>query len=96
MPPAGDKERRTAKAVGLERCIALHAAQPVDLAPRKLVGDQSRLADAVMNRGMDAAHALLAAESRRLGLPVADPMRGGAEFDALVEACLTSPNQLSS
>ena len=32
--------------------------------------------------------ALMAAESRRLGLPVADPMRGGAAFDALVESCL--------
>jgi uncharacterized NAD-dependent epimerase/dehydratase family protein len=43
----------------------------------------------------DAAHALLAAESRRLGVPVADPMRGGVEFDALVEACLKSSSQLS-
>lgn len=31
---------------------------------------------------------LLADESARLGLPVADPVRGGAPFDALVEACL--------
>jgi uncharacterized NAD-dependent epimerase/dehydratase family protein len=35
-----------------------------------------------------AADKLLAAESERLGLPVADPMRGGAQFDALVDACL--------
>jgi uncharacterized NAD-dependent epimerase/dehydratase family protein len=35
-----------------------------------------------------AARKLLAAESQRLSLPVADPMRGGAEFDALVGACL--------
>lgn len=35
-----------------------------------------------------AASRLLADESRRLGLPVADPMRGGAEFDRLVDACL--------
>jgi uncharacterized NAD-dependent epimerase/dehydratase family protein len=34
------------------------------------------------------ARALLASESHRLGLPVADPIRGGAELDALVEACL--------
>ncbi len=37
---------------------------------------------------VDAAHALLAQESRRLGLPVADPMRGGAAFDRLVDAAL--------
>jgi len=35
-----------------------------------------------------AALALLVSESRRLGLPVADPMRGGAEFERLVDACL--------
>ena len=35
-----------------------------------------------------AARALLASESQRLGLPVADPIRGGAELDRLVEACL--------
>jgi uncharacterized NAD-dependent epimerase/dehydratase family protein len=36
-----------------------------------------------------ASRQLLAAESRRLRLPVADPMRGGAEFESLVDACLT-------
>ena len=35
----------------------------------------------------DAA-ALCAAESRRLGLPAADPIRGGSAFDGLVESCL--------
>ncbi len=34
------------------------------------------------------ANRLLAEESARLGLPVADPMRGGAAFRALVDACL--------
>ena len=34
------------------------------------------------------AHALIAAESERLGLPVADPMRGGEAFERLVDACL--------
>ena len=38
--------------------------------------------------GTDAAEALMAAESRRLGLPVADPIRGGAAFGALVDSCL--------
>jgi uncharacterized NAD-dependent epimerase/dehydratase family protein len=35
-----------------------------------------------------AARELLALESKRLELPVADPMRGGDELDALVERCL--------
>jgi uncharacterized NAD-dependent epimerase/dehydratase family protein len=35
-----------------------------------------------------AAMQLLSAESARLGLPVADPMRGGAEFKRLVDECL--------
>ncbi len=33
----------------------------------------------------EAAEALMAAERKRLGLPVADPIRGGAAFDALVD-----------
>ena len=35
-----------------------------------------------------AAHRIIAAESGRLGLPVADPVRGGDAFDRLVDACL--------
>ena len=35
-----------------------------------------------------AARDLLTIQSQRLGLPVADPMRGGAEFARLVDACL--------
>ncbi|HEX3122837.1 MAG TPA: DUF1611 domain-containing protein, partial [Rhodanobacteraceae bacterium] len=38
----------------------------------------------------DAARALFASESARLGLPVADPMRGGEEFERLVDACLAT------
>jgi uncharacterized NAD-dependent epimerase/dehydratase family protein len=34
------------------------------------------------------ARRLLAAESARLALPVADPMRGGAEFERLLDNCL--------
>lgn len=41
----------------------------------------SRLDDSMANR-------LLAWETERLGMPVADPMRNGASFDRLVEACL--------
>jgi uncharacterized NAD-dependent epimerase/dehydratase family protein len=36
----------------------------------------------------DAAQELLLAESIRLGLPVADPMRGGAAFEQLVDSVL--------
>jgi uncharacterized NAD-dependent epimerase/dehydratase family protein len=36
----------------------------------------------------EAARRVIAAESERLGLPVADPMRGGDAFDRLVDACL--------
>ncbi|WP_426165683.1 DUF1611 domain-containing protein [Sandarakinorhabdus sp. DWP1-3-1] len=36
----------------------------------------------------DAAEALMAAERKRLALPVADPIRGGPAFEALVDACL--------
>ena len=35
-----------------------------------------------------AAHELLARERHRLGLPVADPMRPGSEFERLVDSCL--------
>jgi uncharacterized NAD-dependent epimerase/dehydratase family protein len=38
----------------------------------------------------DAAEALMARESERLGLPVADPIRGGPAFEALVESCLAT------
>ena len=37
-----------------------------------------------------AARALMASESRRLGLPVADPFRGGAELERLVDSCLSA------
>jgi uncharacterized NAD-dependent epimerase/dehydratase family protein len=37
----------------------------------------------------DAAQ-FLASESARLGMPVADPMRGGAEFERLVDKCLAA------
>jgi uncharacterized NAD-dependent epimerase/dehydratase family protein len=38
--------------------------------------------------GEAAATELMARESARLGLPVADPIRGGPAFDALVDSCL--------
>ena len=36
----------------------------------------------------DQAREIIAAESARLGLPVADPIRGGEDFARLVESCL--------
>jgi uncharacterized NAD-dependent epimerase/dehydratase family protein len=36
----------------------------------------------------DDARALLARESAWLGLPAADPVRGGAEFERLIDSCL--------
>lgn len=38
--------------------------------------------------GEDEAFALMAEESRKLGLPVADPIRGGDAFARLVDSCL--------
>jgi len=37
-----------------------------------------------------SAAQLCEAESARLGLPVCDPIRGGPEFDALIDECLKS------
>jgi uncharacterized NAD-dependent epimerase/dehydratase family protein len=39
-----------------------------------------------------AARQLLADESERLQLPCADPLRGGAELERLVDACLAGPS----
>jgi uncharacterized NAD-dependent epimerase/dehydratase family protein len=36
----------------------------------------------------DAAERLIAEETERLGVPVADPIRGGRAFDALIDSCL--------
>ena len=36
----------------------------------------------------EEARQLMAKESERLGVPVADPMRGGAEFERLVDSCV--------
>jgi uncharacterized NAD-dependent epimerase/dehydratase family protein len=50
-----------------------------------------RCAGVSLNTGKlsdDAARELFARESARLGLPVGDPMRGGVEFERLVDACL--------
>jgi hypothetical protein len=38
-----------------------------------------------------AAQAAIEAHARRLPYPVADPMRGGADFERLLDACLEMP-----
>ena len=38
--------------------------------------------------GYGAARELMAQESARLGLPVADPMRPATEFERLIDSCL--------
>jgi uncharacterized NAD-dependent epimerase/dehydratase family protein len=40
------------------------------------------------NLSASAASRLLDGESARLGIPVADPMRAGAELERLVDSCL--------
>jgi uncharacterized NAD-dependent epimerase/dehydratase family protein len=50
-----------------------------------------RCAGVCMNTGSmtaDDADTLMRSEAKRLGLPVADPIRGGPLFDALVDGCL--------
>ena len=38
--------------------------------------------------GADEASRLMAADAERFGLPVADPIRGGAPFARLIDSCL--------
>jgi uncharacterized NAD-dependent epimerase/dehydratase family protein len=38
------------------------------------------------------AKRLIASESQRLGLPVADPVRGGDAFEQLLDNCLRGSN----
>ena len=68
-------------------------AETIDLNLRlaRRTNAQVRCAGVCLNTsrlGAEAARELMVAERARLGVPVADPMRGGAEFDRLVEACL--------
>ncbi len=67
--------------------------ETIDLALRlgRRVNPAIRCAGVSLNTGhMDtgAAERLLTDESERLGLPVADPMRGGVAFERLADACL--------
>ncbi len=71
----------------LEEAMALH------LAHARRVNPAARFAGVSLNTaGLtdEEAAAALAAESRRIGLPCADPMRGGEAFERLVDACLVA------
>jgi uncharacterized NAD-dependent epimerase/dehydratase family protein len=68
-------------------------AETIDLNVRlgKRVNPAIRCAGVSLNTSTlsaEAAAHLLSEESARLGLPVADVMRGGAPFEALIDACL--------
>nr|WP_295663881.1 DUF1611 domain-containing protein [Polymorphobacter sp.] len=69
----------------------IEAVIDLTLALGRLTNPQIRCGGVALNTAhltAEAAEALIATESARLGLPVADPVRGGATFDALVDACL--------
>lgn len=73
---------------------ALPAVEDImDLAPRlgRRTNPAIRCAGVSLNTAnLDAefAERLLRNESERLGVPVADPLRGGVQFEALVDRCL--------
>ena len=61
------------------------------LALGKRTNPAIRLGGISLNTGhldTDRAERLLATETERVGIPVADPMRGGPPFEALVDNCL--------
>jgi uncharacterized NAD-dependent epimerase/dehydratase family protein len=63
----------------------------LSLAHGRLVNPQIRCAGVTLNTAAVSeadARAFMARTSAALGLPCADPIRGGAEFDRLVDACL--------
>ncbi len=68
-------------------------AETIDLNLRlgRLTNPAIRCGGASLNTShleLGAARELMAQESARLGLPVADPMRPGAEFERLIDSCL--------
>jgi uncharacterized NAD-dependent epimerase/dehydratase family protein len=72
----------------LEETIDLHIRVGRRLNPAIRCGGVS-LNTSHLTRG--EAEMVMAETSTRLGLPVADPIRGGAEFEALVDNCLAEP-----
>ncbi len=81
------------KIMGAAGFVVPSVEQVIDLTLTlgRLTNPAIRCAGIALNTaGLAAASAdgLIVAEADRLGLPVADPIRGGAPFDALVDACL--------
>ncbi len=84
-----DRERL----MGLEAFPAPSVEEIIDLTTRlgRRTNPAIRCAGVSLNTsalGLEDAEALMQRESDRLGLPVADPVRGGPRLDALVDACL--------
>ena len=85
---------------GRKRIIGLDAYYPIpsiedvielNLMHARRVNPAARVGGISLNTSKlpeDEARRVIEAESRRTGLPCADPIRGGAALDELVEACL--------
>jgi uncharacterized NAD-dependent epimerase/dehydratase family protein len=79
--------------LGLEDYATPTIEETIDLTLRlaRRTNPQVRCAGVALNTSgltESAAHTVLAEHSTRLGLPVADPVRGGREFERLVAQCL--------
>jgi uncharacterized NAD-dependent epimerase/dehydratase family protein len=82
-----------ARLVGHDEYELPSIAETIDLTVRlgRRTNPAIRCAGVSLNTsqlGADAARELLARESQRLGLPAADPIRRGPEFERLVDSCL--------
>ncbi|MGP1274940.1 MAG: DUF1611 domain-containing protein [Caulobacterales bacterium] len=92
---------------GRKRIIGLEAHYPIpsleevmelNLMHARRVNPAARIGGISLNTSAlseDEARRVIEAESRRTGLPCADPVRGGAAFAELVEACLETEAALA-
>ncbi|MGH8187758.1 MAG: DUF1611 domain-containing protein, partial [Steroidobacteraceae bacterium] len=71
---------------GLDEAIALNLTLARRTNPQVRCGGVSLNTS---NLSESRARAVLAERSDQLGMPVADPMRGGREFEELAAACLS-------
>ncbi|MXO66742.1 DUF1611 domain-containing protein [Altericroceibacterium endophyticum] len=81
------------KIIGLDGFALPSIAEVIDLTVQlgRLTNPDIRCAGVSLNTSrlsFDEAQALFASEAASLGLPVADPVRGGAPFETLVNNCL--------
>jgi len=86
--------------VGLEgyQTPTIEATLELNLTLGRRTNPLIRCAGVALNTGSlpeARAEELLAEYQHRLGMPVADPMRGGAALDELVTACITSTSERS-